>query len=819
MADGDGPRSRTPPRAKTPLRAVTNAGGCCSRPASYATAMHDVPAAAPLGSPSLAAAEPEKYRSMGLGALSRYATGLGVGEEALHAAQDMADPRRALICLILDQPSSDTLAQQREQQLRTELQGLALSSLSRRATAEEGIGAAAVDEALDSSEPMASLIELIVVAASHRRRHAPPTTAAPAANTSGDGAQQQQQQQQQLRADLGGLGLSVLGRRAAAVVSAQDADAAMDADDPKGTLIELIVAAVATEARPSGEYRREALRQELDGMRLMALHERAREEGVDSGVLDDLLDGAEPKRALVELLLGVCGGGAAAASAPEQDEGGGGRLAAVRQELLGLRVAALHALAQAEEGVEAAAVDAALDSPAPKDRLIELLVEHRAGADAAPGRETGAGAAALRAELEAMRASALHQRAQAIGAIDADAIADAMDAEGGAKDALIRLIVDSNRQSQSSSATPHFGSRAPRQAGPAAAPPETAAETAPAPAPQPAGRELPVGQHVMLSYEWSHQAQVKRAYDLLTRRGVRCWMDITGGMSSDIYDSMAAGVSNACVVVCFMSQAYQDSQNCMLECKYAKQMGIEIVPVLMQGQWKATGWLGLLTAGALWIPLHDESSFDTNVKSLQAQVQMLVGNTTVDVRTLTEEGIVDAAEAKEELARLRDDLVQSKPGQQALVVAVTDPSQPAAVPAGVPQLPPRFQSTEQIHELTRLVLSTSEADIAKPRVGFYGMGGIGKTVTGAAIARNEGVRKHFHIIVWVPLGQTPVVAKLQNLCAMQCTGKELSAELSVEEKQQALQQAMSGKRVLLCLDVSMWLCLDVTLPGCDFPCV
>ena len=40
-----------------------------------------------------------------------------------------------------------------------------------------------------------------------------------------------------------------------------------------------------------------------------------------------------------------------------------------------------------------------------------------------------------------------------------------------------------------------------------------------------------------------------------------------------------------------------------------------------------------------------------------------------------------------------------------------------------------------------------------------------------------------------------------------------------EIMQQALQQAMSGKRVLLCLDVSMWLCLDVTLPGCDFPCV
>eukprot|EP01046_Picozoa_sp_COSAG06_P105881 COSAG06_NODE_52146_length_307_cov_1.245192_1_plen_53_part_10 len=48
-----------------------------------------------------------------------------------------------------------------------------------------------------------------------------------------------------------------------------------------------------------------------------------------------------------------------------------------------------------------------------------------------------------------------------------------------------------------------------------------------------------------------------------------------------------------------------------------------------------------------------------------------------------------------------------------------------------------------------------------------------------------------------------MISKLQNLCHMQCTGKELSPELSSEEKQEALQQAMKGKRVLLCLD-DLW---------------
>jgi hypothetical protein len=70
-------------------------------------------------------------------------------------------------------------------------------------------------------------------------------------------------------------------------------------------------------------------------------------------------------------------------------------------------------------------------------------------------------------------------------------------------------------------------------------------------------------------------------------------------------------------------------------------------------------------------------------------------------------------------------------------------------------------------------------------------------VTGAAIVRDDSVRKHFDAIVWLPLGQNPMITKMQNLCHMQCMGVELSAELSSEEKQQALQQAMAGKKILL----------------------
>ena len=306
----------------------------------------------------------------------------------------------------------------------------------------------------------------------------------------------------------------------------------------------------------------------------------------------------------------------------------------------------------------------------------------------------------------------------------------------------------------------------------------------------------------MLSYQWDHQAQVTRVHDTLTKLGVKCWMDISGGMGQDIYESMAEGVSNASAVVCFMSQKYSESDNCKLEAKYAKQCGIEMIPMMVEGDgWRPSGWLGVIMAGALWTRLSDESQFEENVRQLHGQIQKVVGAVIPEGLDVTDESAATTYEAKEELERLRDDLVSKETSHITPVLA--DPSQPATIPAGVPKLPSKFQSTEQIAELSRLVMSMSASDMAMPRVGFWGMGGIGKTVTGAAIVRDADVRQHFHAIIWLPLGQTPVISKLQNLCHMQCTGKELSHDLSNDEKKEALQQVMSGKRVLLCLD-DLW---------------
>merc|ERR1719272_2517835 len=135
---------------------------------------------------------------------------------------------------------------------------------------------------------------------------------------------------------------------------------------------------------------------------------------------------------------------------------------------------------------------------------------------------------------------------------------------------------------------------------------------------------LPDGKHAFLSYQWDVQEQVKAIKTLLNERNVKCWMDIDGGMKSNIYDSMAEGLQGAACVVCFMTQAYQDSANCKLELQFAQQSGVPIIPVMMQADFTAKGWLGILTSGSVWTPMYDHATVPNGIEKLIAQGQHLV---------------------------------------------------------------------------------------------------------------------------------------------------------------------------------------------------
>ena len=123
----------------------------------------------------------------------------------------------------------------------------------------------------------------------------------------------------------------------------------------------------------------------------------------------------------------------------------------------------------------------------------------------------------------------------------------------------------------------------------------------------------------MLSYQWDHQAEVKKVRDALERLGFKVWMDIAQ-MSGDMYKKMAEGVEGSNLMIACMSSKYQLSENCNREFQYAQEKKRTIIPIKVERGFNATGALGLIVAGKLYIDFSN-TNFDANMISLQKEIE------------------------------------------------------------------------------------------------------------------------------------------------------------------------------------------------------
>jgi hypothetical protein len=642
-----------------------------------------------------------------------------------------------------------------------ELRGLKLTQLRQRATAG-GAPAERVEEAEDSDEPRSALIDLI---REHERE--PPEIA-------------------QLRSELARLKRSELKRRALAAnvdeARLEQAEDMEEAAEARALIIEMVCLRAAQDASPTPDPA-SASRAELVGLKLSELKRRARSAGVSEAGLDEAVDSADddPRAAVIELIVAASGAGDRPTERPAEQQA-----AALRSELQGLRLKDLRKRAR-DAGIDGQLLEEAADADDPKSAVIELLVSQ----SKPPVADEMKGNAALQTELESLRLKELRARAKAAG-VSADDLEDAADSDDPKASVILLLLA--HESTRAAGDVPHFGS------GGGGSSSQQAHDTRPKP---PRSGIFPASKHAMISYQWADQELVVAARKALTQHGVPCWMDIDGGMKQDIYESMADGVSNASVVVCFMSQKYQDSENCKLELKFAKQSGVPIVPVLVEGDgWKPSAWLGLITAGALWTPLRDESKLEGTIHGLVEQIKGAVpgsGDAASDDESEEELDVDGGAETRAELERLRKQIESRDIKPTINEAAPLDTNAPAVVSAGVPELPPDYGSTAEVRKLKQNLLHST----TQPKIGFWGMGGIGKTVTSAALVRDADVRIHFDQIIWVPLGQAPVMEKLQSSALQQLVGKPMDSTFTEEERHAALREAFKGKRVLLALD-DLW---------------
>ena len=561
----------------------------------------------------------------------------------------------------------------------------------------------------------------------------------------------------------------------------ESVDEILDTEDrPRQGLVDLVLSKHLEQQQqhaPPPHTAEALLRAELEQMKIPALRKRAKAARISAAALEEAMDAEEPEEALICFIVEQ---GAPVATAA----------AAATTALSELKLWELRKHAK-DCGISADALETAMDAEEPEVAAIQLLLNV---APLATGTEiTDVAQQQLREELMLLKQSALRKRAAEC--VDGDALEAAEDSEEP-QEAIIALLLTAQAQSKQRENDfqtektrpkhrPHFAAGGGGGGGSdrAAAPPRPL-------------RALFGKKHCMLSYQWDHQKAVQMAHKQLAAAGVPCWMDVTGGMQVDIYDSMAEGVTNASCVVCFMTQGYQDSENCALELKFSRQNGVAIVPVMLEAPdesgrvWRAGGWLGIITAGMLYTPLHDSDTFDENIQNLLRQITLAVSSQAdLDVEGAGAGFSID--DGREELERLR---AEETPATAAAALSA-DGGCP--LPSQVPLLPAGLRVSTEMKQLRRSLLTRVAK---KTKLSFCGMGGIGKSTISAWLVRDKEVRGLFGQVVWAALGQEPNIRALQDTVHLQLTGKAFDEG---KERKEQLRQAMAGKEILLVLD-DMW---------------
>ncbi len=126
--------------------------------------------------------------------------------------------------------------------------------------------------------------------------------------------------------------------------------------------------------------------------------------------------------------------------------------------------------------------------------------------------------------------------------------------------------------------------------------------------------------------------------------------------------SMATGVENCCVFVCFLTPEYQESINCKKELRYASELNKPIIPCIIGSQdktikWKPSQWLGITITDLIYLNLTDinDDNFEIKCKELIDKI-----NSILEIKQLQsyqESEIVEKEESDDEDFEIKSPLI------------------------------------------------------------------------------------------------------------------------------------------------------------------
>ena len=150
------------------------------------------------------------------------------------------------------------------------------------------------------------------------------------------------------------------------------------------------------------------------------------------------------------------------------------------------------------------------------------------------------------------------------------------------------------------------------------------------------------GNHVMISYQWDSQEVLVEVKNRLQASGYRVWMDLEQ-MKGSTLEAMAEAVENASAVLVCVSRRYKESQNCRSEATYAYDLKKDIIPLMMERNYKGDGWLGIIVTGKMWFDFQSKHALEQSVTKV---IKELGGRgKDVDVTDGPSEPVVQAVQA------------------------------------------------------------------------------------------------------------------------------------------------------------------------------
>ena len=124
---------------------------------------------------------------------------------------------------------------------------------------------------------------------------------------------------------------------------------------------------------------------------------------------------------------------------------------------------------------------------------------------------------------------------------------------------------------------------------------------------------------VVISYSRSDKDLCHRLLQSLEKDRLRVWID-SRLMFGATYDGIAKAIENAEFIFVCMSDAYKQSPFCEMEASYAVKCRCRIIPLVMTPNYKADGWLGVLTSALIGVDFP-MLGFETAYQELKKQMK------------------------------------------------------------------------------------------------------------------------------------------------------------------------------------------------------